>query len=146
MTNAGAVGAIGGHPKGWRGRDAPLLDGAELEVQPRPCVLLSQKPEAEVGQTTNWETRAVLIAMVKQESRQLVLKSIFRPGVRCRQSFCHGGSTEGSEDEFTHPNAEFSYQIWQGAGGSEASSFTEQGGISEQTYKYKDINDRIKSE
>lgn len=106
MTNAGAVGAIGGHPTGWRGGEAPLLDGAELEVQPRPCVLLSRKPEAEVGQTTNWETRAVLIAMVKQESRQLVLKSIFRPSVRCRQSFCHGGSTEGSEDEFTRPNAD----------------------------------------
>lgn len=105
MANAGAVGAIGGHPKGWRGGGAPLLDGTELEVQIRPCVLLSRKPEAEVGQTTNWETRAVLIAMVKQESRQLVLKSSFRPSVRCLQSFCHGGSTEGSEDEFTCPKA-----------------------------------------
>lgn len=82
------------------------MDGTELEVQPRPCVLLSWKPEAEVGQTTNWETRAILIVMVKQESRQLVLKSIFRHSVRCLQSFCHGGSTQGSEDKFTHPKAE----------------------------------------
>lgn len=62
------------------GEGAPLCWMAlQHEVQPRPCVLLSRKPEAEMGQTTNWETRAVLIAMVKQESRQLVLKSIFRP-------------------------------------------------------------------
>lgn len=144
MTNAGAVGAIGGHPKGWMGGGVPLLDGMELEVQPRPCVLLRRKPEAEVGQTKNWETRAVLIAMVKQESRQLVLKSIFRLSVRCRQSFCHSGSTEGSEDEFTLPNGRVIYQIWQGAGSSKTSSFTEQVGISER--QHKDINDGIKSE
>lgn len=100
MANAGAVGTIGGHPKGWRGeegRGGTLLDPWELEVEPGPCVLLSWGPEAELGQTTNWETRVVLIGMVKQESGQLVLKSVFRPGVQCRRSFRHVGSAEGSE-------------------------------------------------
>lgn len=85
MTNASAVRTIGGHPKGCRkggGKGGTLLDGRELEVEPGPCVLLSWGPEAELGQTTNWETRAVLIAMVKQESGHLVLKSVFRPSVQ----------------------------------------------------------------
>lgn len=72
-----------------------LLDGRELEVEPGPCVLLSWGPEAELGQTTNWETRAGLIAVVKQESRQLVLKAVCRPSIQSRPSFHHDGSTEG---------------------------------------------------
>lgn len=90
---------------GWgKGEEGPLLDGRELEVEPGPCVPLSWGPEAELGQTTNWETRAVLIAMVKQGSGQLVLKSVFRAGVQRRRSFRHVGSAEGSEEESTRPS------------------------------------------
>lgn len=106
MANAGTVGTIGGHPKGWRGEGrvgGTLLDGRKLEVEPGPCVLLSWGPEAELGQTTNRETRAVLIAMVKQESGQLVLKSVFSPGVQRRRSFRHVGPAEGSLEESTCP-------------------------------------------
>lgn len=126
MANAGTVGTIGGHPKGWRGGRGTLLDGRELEVEPGPCVLLSWGPEAELGQTTNRETRVVLIAMVKQENRQLVLKSVFRPGVQCRRSFRHIGSAEGSEEESTCPKAKLPESVTR-FGSSERQLFPEQG-------------------
>lgn len=135
MANAGTVRTIGGHPKGWRGEEGwggvgALLDGRKLEVEPGPCVLLSWGPEAELGQTTNRETRAVLIAMVKQESGQLVLKSVFRPGVQCRQSFRHVGSVEGSEEESTCSRAESITRF----GSSERRLFPEQGVTSKQRH------------
>lgn len=134
---ANAVGTIGGHPKGWRGEEGRggLSDGRGLEVEPGPCVLLSWGPEAELGQTTNRETRAVLIAMVKQEIRQLVLKSVFRPGVQRRRSFRRVGSAEGSEEESTCPKAESVPRF----GSSERRLFPEQGVASKQRH----INTKI---
>lgn len=110
-------------------------------AEPGPCVLLSWEPETEVGQTANWETRAVLIATVEQESRQLLLKSVSRPSAPPRRSFCHGGSAEGSEDESARPEAGSVTRTGGDLGVLGAAC--SQGKVERAN---KDINDRSKSE
>lgn len=87
MANAGAVGAIGGHPKGWRGGGAPLLDGTELEVQIRPCVLLSRRGRSgsdhKLGNKSSFdsdgETGEQTAGAKEQFQTQRTLPAIFLP-------------------------------------------------------------------
>lgn len=116
MTNAGAVGAIGGHPKGWRGGGAPSVrcHGAwgvgKIMCSPEPETRGRSGSDHKLGNKNGFdsdgETGEPTAGAKENFQTQRPLSAIFLPRWfywRVR-GWIHS------------PKGRVSYQIWQGAG------------------------------